>query len=139
MQWKEFRSHLNYLPEEHLEKIQRAFELGNKLHDGQLRKSGEPYFTHPIAVTIILAAMKADGDTIIAALLHDTVEDTNMSLENIRRDFDGCVPELIDGVTKLTRQDVADRPSLNEQIETLRKIFSLMENDVRVMAIKLAD
>ncbi len=139
MQWKEFRSHISYLSEEDLERVSRAFELGKKLHEGQTRKSGEPYFTHPIAVAGILADMHADGDTIIAALLHDTVEDTPFTLDDVRKEFNHSVPDLIDGVTKLTSEDLRGKTNLDEQIETLRKMFDLMRRDVRVIVIKLAD
>ncbi len=139
MQWKEFRSHVHYLPEEELTRIQRAFETGKKMHGDQKRKSGEPYFTHPIAVAHLLASWGADADTIIAALLHDTVEDTPYTLQDVRRDFDATVGELIDGVTKMSDEELSIKPTVNKQIETLRKIFSLMQSDVRIMVIKLAD
>ncbi len=116
-----------------------AFELGERLHKGQLRKSGEPYFSHPIAVAHMLADMGADADTLIAALLHDTVEDTPITLAEIDRAFNGDVRVLIDGVTKLSKQDLGEKPTLDGQIETLRKMFTLMEQDVRIMVMKLID
>ncbi len=109
------------------------------MHEGQVRKSGEPYFVHPIAVSHMLADLSADGDTIIAALLHDTVEDTPLTLEEIDKQFDGEVATLIDGVTKLSSKDIGTSAILNEQIESLRKIFTLMQQDVRIMVIKLYD
>jgi guanosine-3',5'-bis(diphosphate) 3'-pyrophosphohydrolase len=139
MQWQELRSHLRHLSEEDLHRVQAAFLLGQRAHDGQLRKSGEPYFVHPIAVAHMLADMGADRDTIIAALLHDTVEDTNITLPHIRMEFGETVAELIDGLTKLERGDIGERASLDEQIETLRKIFTLMQQDVRIMVVKLID
>lgn len=139
MHWKEFRSHISYLPEEDLECVERAFELGKKAHEGQKRKSGEPYFTHPIAVAHLLADLGADRDTLIVALLHDTVEDTTITLTDIEVNFGSTVAELIDGVTKLKREDITEKPTLDEKIETLRKIFQLTEKDVRIMVIKLID
>ncbi len=139
MNWKEFHSPIRHLSEKDLARIKNAFELGERLHTGQLRKSGEPYFSHPIAVAHMLADMGADTDTLIAALLHDTVEDTSITLGEIDQAFHGDVRALIDGVTKLSKQDLEEKPTLDEQIETLRKIFTLMEQDVRIMVIKLVD
>ena len=139
MQWQELRSHIRHLPARDITKIGEAFELGKKMHGDQKRRSGEPYFNHPVAVAHMLLALKADTDTIIAALLHDTVEDTTLTLTEIDRDFNGSVASLIDGVTKLSSKDVAMSPKLDEQIETLRKIFTLMQQDVRIMVIKLVD
>ncbi len=139
MQWNEFRVHVRHLSLRDLPRVMEAFRLGEKVHRGQKRKSGEPYFTHPVAVAHMLADMGADAETIIAALLHDTVEDTDLTLEDIDRQFDGSVKTLIEGVTKLSQEDIKGRPSLNEQIETLRKMFTLMERDIRIMVIKLVD
>ena len=139
MQWAEFRSHVRHLPSSELERVRQAFDLGQLVHAGQKRLSGEAYFTHPVAVANVLADMGGDADTIIAALLHDTVEDTPMTLDAIERDFDGSVAALIDGVTKLTNAELPAKNALNEQMETLRKMFTLMEKDVRIMVIKLVD
>ncbi len=139
MQWNEFRVHVRHLSLRDLPRVMEAFRLGERAHAGQKRKSGEPYFTHPVAVAHMLADMGADAETIIAALLHDTVEDTDLTLEDIDRQFDGNVKTLIEGVTKLSQEDIKGRPSLNEQIETLRKMFTLMERDIRIMVIKLVD
>ena len=139
MQWNELKSHLRHIKASDLKRIQEAFELGKQSHEGQKRKSGEPYFTHCIAVTHMLADMGADADTLIAALLHDTVEDTDLTLKEINKRFGGNVSALIDGVTKLEPEDVAGKPTLDDQIETLRKMFTLLEEDVRVMVIKLVD
>ncbi len=139
MRWQELRSHIRHLPARDITRIGQAFELGKKMHEGQKRRSGEPYFNHPVAVAHMLLNLKADPDTIIAALLHDTVEDTTLTLAEIDRDFDGSVASLIDGVTKLSSKDVSMSPKLDEQIETLRKIFTLMQEDVRIMVIKLVD
>ena len=139
MQWAELQPLLRHFSLSEQRKIERAFRLAADLHAGQLRQSGDPYFSHPAAVAAMLAAMGADRDTLIAALLHDAVEDTPITLQEIDERFDGAVASLIEGVTKLCATDVGERPQLNEQIETLRKMFTLMERDVRVMVIKLVD
>lgn len=139
MQWQEFRSHIRHLSTSDLARIEKAFILGKKMHEGQLRKSGEPYFIHPITVALMLVDMHGDCDTIIAALLHDTVEDTPLTLREIDEQFHGTVATLIDGLTKLSSADIATNPKLDEQIESMRKIFTLMEQDVRIMVIKLVD
>lgn len=139
MQWQEFRSHIRHLSTSDLTRIERAFILGKKVHDGQFRKSGEAYFSHPITVALMLVDMHGDSDTIIAALLHDTVEDTPLTLGEIDAQFHGTVAALIDGLTKLSSADIATNPKLDEQIESMRKIFTLMEQDVRIMVIKLVD
>ncbi|MSR68113.1 HD domain-containing protein [Candidatus Peribacteria bacterium] len=139
MQWQEFRSQIRHLSARDTGRVEKAFQLGKKMHDGQKRHSGEPYFSHPIAVAHILSDLGADADTIIAALLHDTVEDTTLTLPEIDAQFDGAVATLIDGVTKLNSDDIPISPKLDEQIETLRKIFTLMEQDIRIMVIKLVD
>ena len=87
MQWREFRSHVQYLSEEDLSRIQKAYELGKKMHADQKRKSGEPYFIHPIQVATILTELKLDLATIITALLHDTIEDTDATYEIIEKEF----------------------------------------------------
>jgi GTP pyrophosphokinase len=139
MQWKEFRAHVRHLSVSDQDRIHDAFELGKKMHEGQLRKSGEPYFNHPIAVADMLADMGADAETIIAALLHDTVEDTSLTLDEIKAQFGETVYILIDGVTKLSKADMGESPTLNEQIETIRKMFTLMQKDISIMVIKLVD
>lgn len=120
-----------------MRRVEQAFALGATMHAGQTRKSGEPYFNHPIAVADMLADLRADPDTIIAALLHDTVEDTPLTLEEIGAKFGAPVAELIDGLTKLSADELS--PQLDEQAESLRKIFRLMQADVRIMVIKLYD
>lgn len=139
MQWSAFQERLSHFTTADRDAIEKAFETAKKAHDGQARKSGEPYFTHPIAVAESLIGIGADRDTIIAALLHDTVEDTGMTLADIERDFGKSVAGLVDGVTKLGRGDVAMHASMDQKIETLRKMFTLMEQDIRIMVIKLAD
>ena len=139
MQWNVFRSHIAYLSKADITRVSKAFELGAELHKDQKRRSGQLYFTHPIAVAHKLADYHADADTIIAALLHDTVEDTPITLSEIHDQFNGSVAELIDGVTKLTPEDVQGNPALDDNIETLRKLFTYLEKDVRIVIIKLAD
>jgi len=139
MQWNEFRFHIRHLSTNDQKVVQDAFDLGTKAHAPQRRLSGEPYFTHPIAVARILANIGADTDTIIAALLHDTVEDTALTFNEIVEKFNPTVGKLIDGVTKMIAGEIGEHPSLNQQIESLRKMFDLMQADVRIMVIKLAD
>lgn len=115
--------------------IERAFLAAEKAHATQLRKSGEPYITHPLAVAQILADLGIGATTIAAALLHDTVEDTEYSLELLRRDFGEEVAMLVDGVTKLDKLKFGD----NTQAETVRKMVVAMSKDIRVLVIKLAD
>ena len=118
-----------------LEEIVRAYEVADKAHAGQLRKSGEPYITHPVAVAEILADIGLDTSTIIAALLHDTVEDTDYSLADLNRDFGSEVSTLVDGVTKLDKLTYGP----TAEAETLRKMVIAMSRDIRVLVIKLAD
>ena len=138
MQWQELSTHLRHLPQHDLQRIERAFRMGEKAHAGQKRKSGEPYFTHPIAIAHMLADMGADADTLIAALLHDTLEDTPLRFEEIVESFGQTAGDLIQGVTKLSKADL-EKPTLDEQKESLRKIFTLMQGDVRIMVIKIVD
>ncbi len=139
MQWEEFRYTIRHLSESDQAAVEKAYRIGERAHEGQKRKSGEPYFSHPIAVAGILADLGGDKETIVAGLLHDTVEDTSVTLLDIERDFGPGVATLIDGVTKLETVDIENKPGLDQQIETLRKMFTLMQKDVRIMVIKLAD
>lgn len=118
-----------------LDRIVRAYEVADRAHAGQLRKSGEPYITHPVAVAEILADIGLDASTIIAALLHDTVEDTDYSLADLNRDFGSEVSTLVDGVTKLDKLTYGP----TAEAETLRKMVIAMSRDIRVLVIKLAD
>ena len=115
--------------------IIRAYDVADRAHSGQLRKSGEPYITHPVAVAEILADIGLDTSTIIAALLHDTVEDTDYSLADLHRDFGSEVSTLVDGVTKLDKLTYGP----TAEAETLRKMVIAMSRDIRVLVIKLAD
>lgn len=139
MPWNEFSNHIRHLSARDKARVQQAYELGEKVHAGQMRKSGEPFFSHPIAVATILTTWGADADTVIAALLHDSVEDTPLTINEVEHTFSREVATLIEGVTKLSAEEFAQRPTLDEATETLRKMFRLMESDVRIIVIKLAD
>ncbi|HZE41757.1 MAG TPA: bifunctional (p)ppGpp synthetase/guanosine-3',5'-bis(diphosphate) 3'-pyrophosphohydrolase [Stackebrandtia sp.] len=115
--------------------LQRAYATAERLHNGQYRKSGDPYITHPLAVASILAELGMDTTTLVAALLHDTVEDTDHTLEEITADFGGEVALLVDGVTKLDKVKLGDAA----KAETIRKMVVAMAKDPRVLVIKLAD
>lgn len=127
-----------YHPSDDISMIEKAYHIAYQAHDGQLRKSGEPYIIHPVCVCIILAELELDKETIIAGMLHDVVEDTVMTGEEITEEFGEEVALLVDGVTKLTQLDyVADKVEV--QAENLRKMFLAMAKDIRVILIKLAD
>ena len=127
-----------YHPSTDTEMITRAYYLAKDSHREQLRKSGEPYIIHPLNVAIILAELEMDKETIAAGLLHDVVEDTDTTLDDIRAEFGEEVAELVDGVTKLTRvKYTSDKVEM--QAENLRKMFLAMAKDIRVVIIKLAD
>ncbi|MFF7901617.1 RelA/SpoT family protein [Streptomyces sp. NPDC007920] len=128
-------AHRAHFPEADLEPLRRAYVLAESSHRGQMRKSGEPYITHPLAVTLILAELGAETTTLTASLLHDTVEDTDVTLDQVREQFGEEVRYLVDGVTKLEKVDygAAAEP------ETFRKMLVASGSDVRVMSIKLAD
>jgi len=127
--------------------IERAYHRAEAAHEGQKRKSGEPFFTHCVAVASILADMKLDAETIAAGLLHDTIEDTPVTYEDLRREFNDTIAKLVDGVTKLTNlpihleaEDSARRTSsVNREMEYMRKMLLTMDDDVRVVLVKLAD
>lgn len=120
-----------------IDMITRAYEFAEEKHKNQIRQSGEPYINHPIAVSCKLAEMKADTDTICAALLHDTIEDTNTTKEEIKDLFNEDIAELVDGVTKLSDSDFSTVEERRNA--SLRKIFNGMTHDVRIIIIKLAD
>ncbi|MFD9113139.1 MULTISPECIES: HD domain-containing protein [Streptomyces] len=128
-------AHRAHHPDADLEPLRRAYVLAESSHRGQMRKSGEPYITHPLAVTLILAELGAETTTLTASLLHDTVEDTDVTLDQVREEFGEEVRYIVDGVTKLEKVDygAAAEP------ETFRKMLVATGNDVRVMSIKLAD
>ncbi|MGI5392374.1 RelA/SpoT family protein [Streptomyces sp. CA-251251] len=128
-------AHRAHHPDADLDPLRRAYVLAESSHRGQMRKSGEPYITHPLAVTLILAELGAETTTLTASLLHDTVEDTDVTLDQVGEEFGAEVRYLVDGVTKLEKVDygAAAEP------ETFRKMLLATGNDVRVMSIKLAD
>ena len=126
-----------YAPNSDIKLVEKAYYYGKKAHDGQLRKSGEPYFIHPIAVANILAEMELDFQTIGAGLLHDVVEDTEYTYEDIKNEFGQEVADLVDGVTKLGQ--IKYQSKEETQAENLRKMFLAMSKDIRVILIKLAD
>ena len=127
----------SYLDEEQIAQCVRAYEFGATAHTGQFRKSGEPYICHPLAVAITLAEMRMDADGITAAILHDVIEDTGISKEDLAAHFNNEVAELVDGVTKLS--NIEDQSHAEAQAENVRKMFLAMAKDLRVIIVKLAD
>ena len=127
-----------YHPSDDISMIEKAYRIAYEAHKGQKRKSGEPYIIHPLCVAIILADLELDKETIVAGLLHDVVEDTVMTSEEVRKEFGAEVELLVDGVTKLTQLSYsADK--IEVQAENLRKMFLAMAKDIRVILVKLAD
>ena len=127
-----------YHPEDDMDLVRRAYAFAEKAHANQVRKSGDPYFMHPVAVAVILTDLMLDATTIAAGLLHDCVEDVEgCTLDVVRREFGDEVALLVDGVTKLSQLNFANREEA--QAETLRKMFLAMAKDIRVVLIKLAD
>ena len=127
----------NYNPRCNAQAIRDAYEYGMRMHEGQFRHSGEPYFTHPIAVAAILTEMRLDDATIITALLHDTIEDTRSTKAEVQAMFGDEISDLVDGVTKLTNLELSSTQS--KQAENFRKLFMAMSRDLRVILVKLAD
>lgn len=129
---------LKYHPSTDISMIEKAYKVASEAHEGQKRKSGEPYIIHPLCVAIILADLELDKETIVAGLLHDAVEDTWMTYEELEKEFGSEVALLVDGVTKLGQLSYsADKVEV--QAENLRKMFLAMAKDIRVILIKLAD
>ena len=126
----------NYTKEEK-EMIKKAYNYAEYLHQGQIRQSGEPYISHPLNVAYILSEMHADKDTICAALLHDTLEDTNITKEDIAHEFNKEVANLVNGVTKLAKMNFSTKEAQN--LANTRKIITSLTEDVRIIIIKLAD
>lgn len=126
-----------YLPESQLETLSEAFVVARDAHEGQSRSSGEPYIIHPVAVARILAEMRLDNETLMAALLHDVIEDTEVTKEDLASQFGIIVAELVDGVSKLDKLKFRDRKEA--QAENFRKMILAMVQDIRVILIKLAD
>lgn len=135
--FNDLRQMCKYLDEEDMKMVEKAYTLAKSLHKEQKRKSGEPFIIHPIEVAIILADLHMDTETLCAALLHDVVEDTEITSKQVKEEFNFDVALLVEGVTKITRIEVG---SVDEsQAMTLRKMFVAMSNDLRVIVIKLAD
>jgi guanosine-3',5'-bis(diphosphate) 3'-pyrophosphohydrolase len=129
------RTHRRLHPRADVREVRRAYEVAARMHEGQFRKSGDPYITHPLAVAQILAELGMDTTTLVAGLLHDTVEDTSYTLEELRADFGHAVALLVDGVTKFEKALYGDEA----EIHTIRKMIVAADADVRVLIVKLAD
>ena len=127
--------HRKFHPKADSDLLNRAYNTAERLHEGVFRKSGEPYITHPLAVATIAAEIGMDTTTIVAALLHDTVEDTDYSLDDLTRDFGPEVARLVDGVTKLDKVALGSAA----EAETIRKMIVAMATDPRVLVIKVSD
>ena len=132
------RSVKKYHPSTDLSMIEKAWLLAREAHNGQKRRSGEPYIIHPLCVAIILAELELDKETIVSGLLHDVLEDTILTKEEVAREFSREVAEIVDGVTKLGQLSYS-RDKIEEQAENLRKMFLAMAKDIRVILVKLAD
>ena len=126
-----------YHPSTDISLIEKAYKIADEAHKGQVRKSGEAYIIHPLCVAIILAELELDKETIVAGILHDVVEDTIMTEEEIAKEFSQEVALLVDGVTKLGQLSY-DADKVEIQAENLRKMFLAMAKDIRVILIKLA-
>ena len=127
----------NYNPRTNEALIRRAYDYGRRMHEGQKRRSGEAYFTHPVAVAAILTEQRLDDASLITALLHDTIEDTKSTFSEISAQFGEEIAELVDGVTKLTNLQLSSTET--KQSENFRKLFMAMSKDLRVILVKLAD
>ena len=131
------RTLVRRMPGTDMDKIERAIEYADAKHRNQRRKDGSPYIIHPLAVAEIVTEMGLDIDAVLGALLHDCIEDTDASHEEIEKLFGPTVAELVEGVTKLTRANFSS--SEQAQMENLRKMFMAMSKDIRVVLIKIAD
>ena len=123
-----------YLDEKDLQLVERAYLIASRYHEGQKRKSGEDYIIHPLCVAMILANLHMDAETIVAGILHDAVEDTEYTLEQVKEDFSDHVALLVEGVTKLTELNLAN-DKVEKQAENLRHMFIAMSKDIRVIII----
>src|SRR6266704_5224109 len=134
----EFTRHLgHYLPAPDVALVERAFAFSESAHQGQFRKSGEPYITHPLAVASILSQWRLDAQGLAAALLHDVMEDTSVTKTEIESSFGKPVADMVDGVSKLDQIEFQSRE--DQQAESFRKMLLAMAQDVRVILVKLAD
>jgi len=124
-------------PNDDLELVRKAYEFSQKHHSGQQRASGEPYLVHPLEVALVLSEMKMDSVAVAAGLLHDSVEDTSVTIVDIRKEFGEQVAHLVEGVTKISKIDFSSQEE--QQAENLRKMMLAMVDDIRVVLIKLAD
>src|SRR5205807_1095995 len=124
-------------PTEDLEIVKKAYDYSLRVHSGQSRASGEPYLVHPLEVALVLAEMKMDPVAVAAGLLHDSVEDTSVTIVDIRKEFGEQVAHIVEGVTKISKIDFATKEE--QQAENLRKMMLAMVDDIRVVMIKLAD
>ena len=133
----ELLAKLDYLEPNEIQQVRASYQVADAAHTGQFRKSGEPYITHPIAVTAQCAEWKLDTPALMAALLHDTMEDCGISKSDLTEQFGAQVAELVDGLTKLDKMRFSSRQE--NQAESFRKMLLAMANDVRVILVKLAD
>src|SRR5213596_4299794 len=124
-------------PQDDLTIVKKAYDYSQKQHSGQQRASGEPYLVHPLEVALVLAAMTMDAVSVAAGLLHDSVEDTSITIVDIRKEFGEQVAHIVEGVTKISQIDFSSREE--QQAENLRKMMLAMVDDIRVVLIKLAD
>ena len=127
----------SYLPDDQIELVKRAFVIARDAHEGQTRSSGEPYITHPVAVASIIAEMRLDHEAVMAALLHDVIEDTPYTEEELTAEFGKSVAEIVEGVSKLDKLKFRTRKEA--EAENFRKMILAMTQDIRVILIKLAD
>ena len=127
----------SYLPKEEVEIARKAFIVAEKAHSGQFRKSGEEYINHPLSVALILAELKLDHLCIVAAILHDCIEDTSVTKDDVLNEFGDQVAHIVEGVSKLTNLEFTS--SSQKQAENFQKLILAMSKDMRVMIIKLAD
>ena len=123
--------------DQEIQLVYKAFNVAYRAHEGQKRRSGDPYITHPLAVSLILTELNLDYQTIVTGLLHDTVEDTSLTLQDIHQNFGADVAHLVDGVTKLSQ--IKFRNTHAKQGENIRKMLIAMGKDIRVIVVKLAD
>ena len=128
----------NYFPKLNVENINKAYIFGKKAHGTQVRASGDPFFSHPFEVANILAQMKLDENSIITGLLHDVIEDTLATKEEVKKNFGLEIANLVDGVTKLSKISLK-QTNKNKQVENLRKFILAISEDIRVLFVKLAD
>ena len=127
----------SFNPDVDLRVIKKAYNFGKLMHGEQLRESGDPYFSHPVEVTNILAELNLDTSSLVCALLHDTIEDTKATIKDIRENFGKEIATLVDGVTKLNKLE--SKPDQSKAAEDFRKLILASSSDIRVLLIKLAD